>query len=329
MNTEEQSISYNKGFTTGINWKDSWTPGGPLVYSARGSKIKERMEREKISRLDAANWKRGFNEGIAKRDTIKEEQRAAFEDWNSYSLAAFKQTAWSAWQASHEYKETELKKALSYEALLKLAHAQLDLERKRVELLEAASDAKSVIIKKLLKEAEERASAVVTQNLINRDGRMSNTMRELIIGMSISVDVSTCDEDSLHRYFGVVSEVMDDDGDKHGVIILACDAVPNFTVKPIDQEPVAVSIDSLEFRIVIQDYISDNATPQDLILKIDQHCAAQVADVTGECNKTLALSQVIVDDVIKTCADLRAQLAQALATNSDAKKYVTKGSSLS
>ena len=54
-------------------------------------------------------------------------------------------------------------------------------------------------------------------------------LRELIMGMSVSIDVSTCEADESHRYFGTVTEVMDDPDDKHGVTLLVQDAEPNFT----------------------------------------------------------------------------------------------------
>lgn len=55
------------------------------------------------------------------------------------------------------------------------------------------------------------------------------TLPDLIEGMSVSVDVSTGDDDSGNRYFGTVTEVMDNPGDKHGVTLLVQDAEPNFT----------------------------------------------------------------------------------------------------
>lgn len=57
--------------------------------------------------------------------------------------------------------------------------------------------------------------------------RMPDSMRDFITGMAVSVDVSTCDDDADHRYFGTVTEVMDAD-DRHGVILLVQDAEPNF-----------------------------------------------------------------------------------------------------
>ena len=54
------------------------------------------------------------------------------------------------------------------------------------------------------------------------------TLRSMIEGMSVSVDVSTGDHDAGHRYFGTVTEAMECQGDKHGVTLLVQDAEPNF-----------------------------------------------------------------------------------------------------
>lgn len=57
---------------------------------------------------------------------------------------------------------------------------------------------------------------------------LSDELRSFIEGMSVSVDVSTGDDDAGHRYFGTVTEVMDDLHDKHRVTLLVQDAAPNF-----------------------------------------------------------------------------------------------------
>lgn len=51
---------------------------------------------------------------------------------------------------------------------------------------------------------------------------------ELIEGMEVSIDVSTCDADAGNRYFGTVTEVSELDTAKNGYIILVQDAEPNF-----------------------------------------------------------------------------------------------------
>lgn len=51
---------------------------------------------------------------------------------------------------------------------------------------------------------------------------------ELIEGMEVSIDVSTCDADAGHRYFGTVTEVSELDTATNGYILLVQDAEPNF-----------------------------------------------------------------------------------------------------
>lgn len=51
---------------------------------------------------------------------------------------------------------------------------------------------------------------------------------ELIEGMEVSIDVSTCDADAGNRYFGTVTEVSELDIAKNGYILLVQDAKPNF-----------------------------------------------------------------------------------------------------
>ncbi len=65
------------------------------------------------------------------------------------------------------------------------------------------------------------------------DGKMTRASRDWIEGMEVSVDVSSDDETAEHRYFGTVTEVMDDTDGKHGVILLVQNAKPNFTAAPV------------------------------------------------------------------------------------------------
>lgn len=53
---------------------------------------------------------------------------------------------------------------------------------------------------------------------------------ELIEGMDVSIDVSTCDADLGNRYFGTVTEALELDTAKNGYILLVQDAEPNFDV---------------------------------------------------------------------------------------------------
>lgn len=62
---------------------------------------------------------------------------------------------------------------------------------------------------------------------------------ELIEGMEVSIDVSTCDADAGNRYFGTVTEVSELDGAKNGYILLVQDAEPNFKTagnSPVTQD---------------------------------------------------------------------------------------------
>jgi hypothetical protein len=62
-------------------------------------------------------------------------------------------------------------------------------------------------------------------------GRMPDALREWLVGMAVSVDVSTDDATANQRYFGTITEVMDARS-KHGVILLVQDAKPNFAIGP-------------------------------------------------------------------------------------------------
>lgn len=59
---------------------------------------------------------------------------------------------------------------------------------------------------------------------------------ELIEGMEVSIDVSTCDADLGNRYFGTVTEALELDTAKNGYILLVQDAEPNFDIN--DNSPV-------------------------------------------------------------------------------------------
>ena len=81
-----------------------------------------------------------------------------------------------------------------------------------------------------------RASAKVIEEARNdfkmEDGALADAIRDRIVGMEVSVDVCTCEEDAGHRYFGTVTEVMDgSSADKFGVVLLVQDAKPNYEVK--------------------------------------------------------------------------------------------------
>lgn len=64
---------------------------------------------------------------------------------------------------------------------------------------------------------------------------------ELIEGMEVSIDVSTCDADAGNRYLGTVTEVSELYTAKNGYILLVQDAKPNFDVN--GNTPVQSPID--------------------------------------------------------------------------------------
>lgn len=69
------------------------------------------------------------------------------------------------------------------------------------------------------------------------DERMSEELRAFLEGMSVSMDVSTGEHDESHRYFGEISEVMDYDREKHGVMLLVQNPEPNFDPKKASIPP--------------------------------------------------------------------------------------------
>lgn len=74
---------------------------------------------------------------------------------------------------------------------------------------------------------------------LNQPVSQTYELPELIEGMEVSVDVSTCDFDAGHRYFGTVTEVSELDTAKNGYILLVQDAKPNFDVNgnsPVTQD---------------------------------------------------------------------------------------------
>jgi hypothetical protein len=60
----------------------------------------------------------------------------------------------------------------------------------------------------------------------------------LVEGMEVSIDVSTGEHDSDNRLFGTVTLAQENQGSKHGLILLIQDAKPNFQPAPPEQEPV-------------------------------------------------------------------------------------------
>ncbi len=78
-------------------------------------------------------------------------------------------------------------------------------------------------------EAEELARIALV-SLEAEPVSQTYNLPELIEGMEVSIDVSTCDADLGNRYFGTVTEALELDTAKNGYILLVQDAEPNFDV---------------------------------------------------------------------------------------------------
>ncbi|EFF0781410.1 DUF551 domain-containing protein [Escherichia albertii] len=97
--------------------------------------------------------------------------------------------------------------------------------------------------KELIKEIKERIGSLDVRDNIERRAyeialasleaepvNQTYNLPELIEGMEVSIDVSTCDADLGNRYFGTVTEALELDTAKNGYILLVQDAEPNFAV---------------------------------------------------------------------------------------------------
>ncbi|MBS9212426.1 DUF551 domain-containing protein [Escherichia coli] len=78
-------------------------------------------------------------------------------------------------------------------------------------------------------EAEELAR-IALASLEAEPVSQTYNLPELIEGMEVSIDVSTCDADLGNRYFGTVTETLELDTAKNGYILLVQDAEPNFDI---------------------------------------------------------------------------------------------------
>lgn len=74
------------------------------------------------------------------------------------------------------------------------------------------------------------AKAFVAGTAVTLKQATEDDLAELLQDLTVSVDVSTCDEDAGNRYFGTVTEVMHSPDDKLGITLLVQDARPNFDV---------------------------------------------------------------------------------------------------
>ncbi|HCX7778954.1 TPA: DUF551 domain-containing protein [Escherichia coli] len=97
------------------------------------------------------------------------------------------------------------------------ANALAEDQQKAIESIKQADSA--------VKLAHEKFSALEAEPV-----SQTYNLPELIEGMEVSIDVSTCDADLGNRYFGTVTEALELDTAKNGYILLVQDAEPNFDV---------------------------------------------------------------------------------------------------
>jgi hypothetical protein len=149
----------------------------------------------------------------------------------------------SLFQAAKELKQEKAEQAA------RIAELYLDLERTRNERNAAHVKAR----REIHAEYRDRIAELEARAITDDNGRMLDEVRDLIEGMEVSVDVSTGDHDASHRYFGIVSEVMDHTEGKHGVILLVQqDVQPNFDVThpPTGDAAGKDSVDAARYRLL-------------------------------------------------------------------------------
>ncbi|HAG3361786.1 TPA: DUF551 domain-containing protein [Salmonella enterica] len=106
----------------------------------------------------------------------------------------------------------------------KVALALLD-ENIQLQREKDAIEAVALALRDDMRQAREQLAALTAEPV-----SQTYELPELIEGMEVSVDVSTCDFDAGHRYFGTVTEISELYTAKNGYILLVQDAKPNFDV---------------------------------------------------------------------------------------------------
>ncbi|EIY7444459.1 ead/Ea22-like family protein [Salmonella enterica] len=104
----------------------------------------------------------------------------------------------------------------------KVALALLD-ENIQLQREKDAIEAVALALRDDMQQAREQLAALTAEPV-----SQTYELPELIEGMEVSIDVSTCDADAGNRYFGTVTEVSELDTAKNGYILLVQDAEPNF-----------------------------------------------------------------------------------------------------
>ncbi|ENJ7359487.1 ead/Ea22-like family protein [Salmonella enterica] len=102
--------------------------------------------------------------------------------------------------------------------MLALLDENIQLQREK-----DAIEAVALELRDDMRQAREQLAALTAEPV-----SQTYELPELIEGMEVSIDVSTCDADAGNRYFGTVTEVSELDSAKNGYILLVQDAKPNF-----------------------------------------------------------------------------------------------------
>ncbi|MDY9137508.1 ead/Ea22-like family protein [Escherichia coli] len=98
-------------------------------------------------------------------------------------------------------------------------------QQANAEFIAAASPATVLELLDELEAAKKRIAELEAEPV-----SQTYNLPELIEGMEVSIDVSTCDADLGNRYFGTVTEELELDTAKNGYILLVQDAEPNFDI---------------------------------------------------------------------------------------------------
>ncbi|EPX1662184.1 ead/Ea22-like family protein [Escherichia coli] len=98
-------------------------------------------------------------------------------------------------------------------------------QQANAEFIAAANPATVLALLDELETAKKRIAELEAEPV-----SQTYNLPELIEGMEVSIDVSTCDADLGNRYFGTVTEALELDTAKNGYILLVQDAEPNFDV---------------------------------------------------------------------------------------------------
>ncbi|HHJ3493646.1 TPA: ead/Ea22-like family protein [Escherichia coli] len=172
------------------------------------SKINYQELREAAEKATKGKWAVEFDDEIYSTDGIKHEQIAMVfsenESRDAEFIAAANPATVLALLDERERNQQYIKRRDQENEEIALTVGKLRVE------LEAAN-----------KRIAELEAEPVSQ---------AYNLAELIEGMEVSIDVSTCDADLGNRYFGTVTEALELDTAKNGYILLVQDAEPNFDV---------------------------------------------------------------------------------------------------